>query len=81
MTTWRPMAGGLLAGAMLLSSPLLAAGGPDDALVGSAEDVSPILVGTLVPDGPVTTPDGQETTLTDLRAGAPAVLVFYRGHW
>ena len=47
----------------------------------SAEEVSPVLVGTVVPDGTVKTQDGRETTLGDLRAGRPAILVFYRGYW
>ncbi len=81
MTKRKPMVGGLVLGALLLSSQGLAAEEPDDALVTSAEDVAPVLVGTVVPDGTVKTEDGKETTLGDLRAGRPAVLVFYRGHW
>ena len=81
MTKWRPMVGGLVAGALLGSSPVLVAAEPDDVLVASAEEVSPILVGTAAPDGTVRTTDGMETTLGTLRAGRPAVLVFYRGHW
>jgi len=75
------MVGAVVAGALLAISPPLVAGEPDDGLVASAEDVSPILVGTPAPDGAVRTVDGTETTLGDLRAGGPAVLVFYRGHW
>lgn len=81
MAKWQPMVGCLVAGALFVSSQGLAAGEREDGLVTSAEDVSPVLVGTPVPDGTVRTEDGQETTLGDLRAGRPAVLVFYRGHW
>ena len=81
MTKWQPMVGGLVVAALLVSSQGLAAAEPDDGLVTSAEKVSPVLVGTPVPDGAVKTEDGQETTLGDLRDGHPAVLVFYRGHW
>ena len=81
MTKWQPMVGCLVAGALLVSGLVRAGDEPDDGLVASAEEVSPVLVGTPVPDGTVKTEDGQETTLGDLRAGRPAVLVFYRGHW
>lgn len=81
MTKWRPMVGCLAAGVLLVSSQGLTAGELGDGLVTSAEEVSPVLVGTTVPDGTVKTEDGKETTLFDLRAGRPAVLVFYRGHW
>ena len=81
MTTWRPMAGCLLAGTLLVSSQGLGAGEPDEALVRSADEVSPVLVGTQVPDGTLRTEQGQEISLSELRAGTPAVLVFYRGHW
>jgi len=73
--------GGLVAGALLACGPVLVAGEPGDGLVASAEEVSPVLVGTPVPDGTVRTADGKEATLGSLRAGRPAVLVFYRGHW
>jgi cytochrome oxidase Cu insertion factor (SCO1/SenC/PrrC family) len=81
VTRWRAIIGCVVVGAPLLCGSAVAAGEPDDGLVTSAEDVSPALVGTSVPDGAVKTEDGQETTLEDLRAGRPAVLVFYRGHW
>jgi hypothetical protein len=51
------------------------------ALPSSAEAVSPILVGTTVPDGVLRTAEGRETTLRALLDREPAVLVFYRGHW
>ena len=71
------MLGSLVAGAVLSASAAHAGEGP----VSSAEEVSPILVGTPAPDGTVKAEDGKETTLGSLRAGRPAVLVFYRGHW
>jgi hypothetical protein len=53
----------------------------EEALPSSAEAVSPILVGTTVPDGVLRTAEGRETTLRALLDREPAVLVFYRGHW
>jgi hypothetical protein len=71
--------GCLLAGVSFIVAP--AEGAEADNDVTSAEAVRPILIGTRVPNGPVTTQEGQDTTLGELRAGQPAVLVFYRGHW
>jgi hypothetical protein len=53
----------------------------EEGFVSSAEKVSPILVGTTVPDGALKTADGRDTTLGQLLDGQPGVLVFYRGHW
>ncbi len=76
MTSHRWRVGAVLAGTLLL-----AAGVAAEDLVASAEEVSPVLVGTQVPDGPLKAADGEETTLSELRAGQPTVLVFYRGFW
>jgi len=73
--------GCLLASVTFISVPAPVGAGEQESDVSSAEAVSPILVGTAVPDGPLRTQDGQETTLGKLRGGSPAVLVFYRGHW
>jgi cytochrome oxidase Cu insertion factor (SCO1/SenC/PrrC family) len=73
--------GCLLAGVTFISVPTLAGAGEREGDVSSAEAVSPILVGTAVPDGPLRAQDGQETTLRKLLGGSPTVLVFYRGHW
>ena len=81
MTSHRSKLGAVLAGTLLaFAAGRTTAVGADD-LVASAEEVSPVLVGTTVPDGPLKTADGQETTLGELRAGQPTVLVFYRGFW
>jgi hypothetical protein len=69
---------GLLVTGVALSAPAARA---EEGFVSSAEEVSPILVGTTAPDGALKTADGRETTLGQLLAGGPGVLVFYRGHW
>jgi hypothetical protein len=69
---------GSLVAAVALAAP--AAHG-EEVLPSSAEAVSPILVGTKVPDGVLRTGEGRETTLAALLDGEPGVLVFYRGHW
>jgi hypothetical protein len=76
--TFRHLMIASLAAGIALSA--LAAGG-SETLPSSAEAVSPILVGTAVPDGPLKTASGADTTLGELLHGQPAVLVFYRGHW
>jgi hypothetical protein len=67
----------LVAGVAL--SPQATRGAED--LPSAAEAVSPVLVGTAVPDGSLSTATGESTTLGALRGGEPAVLIFYRGHW
>jgi hypothetical protein len=67
----------LIAG-VSLSGPAAHAG---DGFVSSAQEVSPILVGTTAPDGTLKTAAGRETTLGQLLDGQPGVLIFYRGHW
>jgi hypothetical protein len=37
--------------------------------------------GSAMPDGDLLDAHGQATTLTNARAGKPAVVVFYRGAW
>lgn len=78
MALWKLTIASVVAG-LALSAPGAKGAGPG--LPSSAEGVSPVLVGTAVPDGPLKTPDGQETTLAETLDGEPAVLVFYRGHW
>jgi hypothetical protein len=69
--------GGLVAGGLVLLGPQ----GSEAEDVSSAEEVSPILVGTTAPEGTVRTEDGKAVTLGSLRGGEPTVLVFFRGHW
>jgi len=76
--TRRQMVLGSLVAGVALSAPAARAG---EGFVSSAEEVSPILVGTTAPDGALKTADGRDTTLGQLLDGQPGVLVFYRGHW
>ncbi|MGH8123808.1 MAG: peroxiredoxin family protein, partial [Rudaea sp.] len=43
--------------------------------------ISPLLLGTALPDAAVQRLDGTATTLKQVVGGKPAVLVFYRGGW
>ena len=81
MALRRLMIGSLVAGMALVSAHASAETPGEEGLASSAEAVSPVLVGTEVPDGALKTGEGQATTLGDLLAGDPGVLVFYRGHW
>jgi len=46
-----------------------------------AEDVTPLLVGTTVPNVTVRTADGSPMSLSALLMEKPSVIVFYRGGW
>ena len=46
-----------------------------------SERTTPILAGAVAPDFTLPDVDGKEVSLTDLRAGRPVVVVFYRGSW
>ncbi|MBX3097429.1 MAG: AhpC/TSA family protein [Fimbriimonadaceae bacterium] len=71
-----------VAALLLLSGTVLA---PQDSTVGivasKAEDVRPVGVGSLVPDVPVTTVDGETKPLRNITNGNKTVIVFYRGGW
>jgi hypothetical protein len=77
----RVTVGCLVAGITLVAAHSSEGTPGEEGLVSSAEEVSPILIGTKVPDGALKTGEGQATTLGELLAGDPGVLVFYRGHW
>lgn len=47
----------------------------------TAQAVSPIAVGSQLPDGPVVATDGTATTLHAMLNGQPSVLVVFRGGW
>jgi len=47
----------------------------------SANKVSPILIGSMLPDVNFLTLEGKQTTLKSQLNGKPAVVVFYRGGW
>lgn len=64
--------------------------GPDVAAVFTAEQAAlrdaglpgdAVSVGDVLPDAPLLSADGAGTSLAAVLAGAPAVLVFYRGAW
>ena len=62
----------------LVLGGLLAAGAATAEIAPSAKEIQPILVGTEVPDVPVSTLDGESISLVkDQRV----VLIFYRGGW
>ena len=50
-------------------------------LAPTASEIRPILLGSNMPDVPLTTVSGKSTTLKRQVAGKPAILVFYRGGW
>ncbi|MEO5559199.1 MAG: peroxiredoxin-like family protein [Dokdonella sp.] len=50
-------------------------------LASAPDRVTPVLLGSHLPDAPLQTIDGQPTTLVKAVNGKPAVLVFYRGGW
>lgn len=45
------------------------------------EDVSPLLIGEIIPNEQVATMDGKNVVLHDLLKEKPTVLIFYRGGW
>ncbi len=47
----------------------------------SPEKITPILLGTSLPDASLQRIDGTATTLKQVVGGKPAILVFYRGGW
>jgi len=50
-------------------------------LAASPQQVTPVLLGSTLPDAPLHTIDGGATTLAKAVGGKPAVIVFYRGGW
>lgn len=55
--------------------------GAERALQGGRAPIAGAKVGSAMPDGDLLDAHGKATTLAATRAGAPAVLVFYRGAW
>jgi hypothetical protein len=74
---WLPMFGLVLAGALLVSVPSLAA---NDAYP-SAEATRPLAVGEAVPEAVVESVSGERIDLRKLVRKQSALLVFYRGGW
>lgn len=54
---------------------------PDREVFASPTEVRPLLVGTTIPEGTLRDAEGNATSVSALRAGGPAVFIFYRGHW
>lgn len=54
---------------------------PAAELASAPDQVRPVLLGSKLPDVPLRTVDGAQTTLARQVAGKPAILVFYRGGW
>lgn len=54
---------------------------PADDVAKSAEEIRPILLGTVVPDVAVRNPQGEETSLHAAIGRKPTLLLFYRGGW
>jgi peroxiredoxin len=50
-------------------------------LATAPDRITPLLLGTHLPDTALRTIDGKSTSLRDAVGGSPAVLVFYRGGW
>ncbi len=46
-----------------------------------AEDISPLLIGEIIPDIVLKAPDGSDHSMLDIFSEKPTVLLFYRGGW
>lgn len=53
----------------------------DAAVAESPNLVQPLLIGSSAPDAALVDMEGQPTSLAQLRAGKPTVVIFYRGSW
>ncbi len=47
----------------------------------AANLIAPVGVGKTIPNGPLTSMDGEKTQLYDILQNKPAVIIFYRGVW
>ncbi len=47
----------------------------------SADLITPLTVGSAVPNGALVTMQGEKTKLYDILQNKPAVIIFYRGVW
>lgn len=50
-------------------------------VAGSAEKISPLLIGEIIPDLLVRAPDGSEHSMLTILSQKPTVILFYRGGW
>jgi peroxiredoxin len=46
-----------------------------------AEDISPLLIGEIIPDVVLKAPDAIDHSISDILSEKPAVILFYRGGW
>ena len=46
-----------------------------------AEDISPLLIGEIIPDAVLKAPDASDHSILDIIGKKPTVLLFYRGGW
>lgn len=46
-----------------------------------ATDISPLLIGEIIPDAVLKNPDGIEVTMSNVLSLKPTVIMFYRGGW
>jgi len=46
-----------------------------------AEDISPLLIGEIIPDGVLKAPDESDHSMLDILSKKPTVIMFYRGGW
>ncbi len=56
-------------------------GGMSMKVASSADQITPLAVGSTVPDGTLVTMQGEKTKLYDILQNKPAVIIFYRGVW
>lgn len=50
-------------------------------VAGSPEQISPVLIGSKLPDAKIKNGEGEYITLQNMLEAKPAVIVFYRGGW
>jgi len=46
-----------------------------------AEDISPLLIGEIIPDAVLKAPDASEHSILNILSKKPTVMIFYRGGW
>lgn len=78
MRLFSSILGGLLLTASGLLSPARASAAD---VAASPQQVTPLLLGSAVPDASLRLIDGKAIPLRQLIGGKPAILVFYRGSW
>ena len=46
-----------------------------------ADDISPLLIGEIIPDAILKAPDGSDHSILNVLSNKPTVMLFYRGGW